>query len=641
VSILLFSGSGVTGRPLQSLDGEVGRDGSFSATAEGLQPGLYTAVPQWRGARGDARTFLDWPLGAARDNSSVAFGKVEGPVLAISRLGRAVSTASFDGVSDRIVVLGSKALDAIAGVTLQGWIKRKKSQDWQNVIAKPGTGAAADQNYALWINPENRIVALFGGNGRSYARVDGPSPLEGQWHQVVATYDGRSARLYLDGALVATRRSSVRLVPNSFPLMIGSGGDGFRAFGGELAEVAIFPEALSMSLIRRRYAATAEAFDQSAPAISISTPAAGTFTADRTPALAGMAGVAAGDSSKVTVNLFEGTEAIGKPLQKLTTTRFKSGAWGVSTPSPLVHGTYTAKAEQSDGFGNVGRTRGTSFTVRPPRPSADPVLVGAGDIADCADTGDEATAKLLLDHPSAVVQTFGDNAYSHGSASDFGHCYDPSWGLVKSRTRPAIGDHEYETPEASGYFDYFSRQLAPFGTSARDPRRAYYSYNLGAWHIVVLNAACRDAPGCGVDAQVEWLDSDLGAHRNRCTLAVLHKNRWSSGSVHGDNATMQPYWDALYANAVDLVLGGDEHVYERYAPQDPQGLYDPLHGLREFIVGTGGGSLYRFANVNANSEVRYRASFGILKLTLHPTSYEWQFIPTAGSFSDSGSSSCH
>jgi hypothetical protein len=212
---------------------------------------------------------------------------------------------------------------------------------------------------------------------------------------------------------------------------------------------------------------------------------------------------------------------------------------------------------------------------------------------------------------------------------------------VKNRTRPSIGDHEYETTNASGYFDYFTDQLAPFGASASDPLRAYYSYDLGAWHVVVLNAACGEVAGCSVNSQVAWLDADLAAHPSTCTLAVLHENRWSSGSIHGNNALMQPYWDNLYANHVDVVLGGDEHVYERYAPQDPQGFYDPLHGLREFIVGTGGAGRYTFGSVNANSEVRYRDSWGILALTLHPTSYEWRFIPTAGSFSDSGSSSCH
>jgi hypothetical protein len=292
--------------------------------------------------------------------------------------------------------------------------------------------------------------------------------------------------------------------------------------------------------------------------------------------------------------------------------------------------------------GNLGKSAPASFQVVASSSTSDPVLAGAGDIADCTDTGVQATANLILGLPSATVQTFGDNAYPNGSASDFANCYDPSWGQFKSRTRPAIGDHEYATPNASGYFNYFANQLAPFGANASDPNRAYYSYDLGAWHVVVLNAACgTSAPACDKNAQLSWLDSDLGTHPNTCTLAVLHKNRFSSGTVHGNNAQMQPYWNVLYANGTDVVVGGDEHVYERYAPQDLQGFYDPAQGLREFIVGTGGGSLYTFGNINANSEVRYRASYGVFKLTLHPTSYEWQYIPTSGSFADTGSTSCH
>ena len=278
----------------------------------------------------------------------------------------------------------------------------------------------------------------------------------------------------------------------------------------------------------------------------------------------------------------------------------------------------------------------------PPSSSSDPLTAGAGDIADCTDTGVNETADLILGLPADTpIFTLGDNAYPHGSANDFSSCYDPTWGQFKSRTRPSLGDHEYETPSASGYFNYFQSQLSPYGASATDPNRGYYSYDLGSWHVAVLNAACTDAPACSPSGQAAWLNADLAAHPNQCTMAILSAPRWSSGSVHGSNATMAPYFDVLYQRGAELLLGGDDHLYERFAPQDPQGFYDTA-GVRQLIAGTGGGSLYSFGTIQRNSEVRKSGSYGILKLTLHAGSYEWEFVPAAGdTFSDSGSTACH
>jgi len=158
--------------------------------------------------------------------------------------------------------------------------------------------------------------------------------------------------------------------------------------------------------------------------------------------------------------------------------------------------------------------------------------------------------------------------------------------------------------------------------------------------VAVLNGACADAPACSDGAQAAWLDADLVAHANQCTMAILDAPRWSSGSVHGSNATMAPYFDVLYQRGAELLLGGDDHLYERFAPQDPQGFYNAA-GVRQLVVGTGGGSLYTFGVIQRNSEVRKSGSYGILKLVLHAGSYEWEFVPTSGSFSDSGTTSCH
>jgi acid phosphatase type 7 len=266
---------------------------------------------------------------------------------------------------------------------------------------------------------------------------------------------------------------------------------------------------------------------------------------------------------------------------------------------------------------------------------SDPVLVGAGDIAGCDTTGDEATAKLL-DSISGTVFAAGDNAYNSGTSSQFKKCYVPSWGRHKARTKPIAGNHEYLTPDASGYFNYF-------GSAAGDPKKGYYSYNRGEWHIVALNSMCENVGGCGsTSPMVKWLKNDLASNPKTCTLAYFHYPLFSSGSEHGNQPKMKPIWEALYAANADVVISGHDHDYERFAPQRPDGTLDTKRGIREFVVGTGGKSHYPFGKIRANSQVRNATTYGVLKLTLHPSSYEWKFIPVTGkTFTDSGATSCH
>ena len=261
------------------------------------------------------------------------------------------------------------------------------------------------------------------------------------------------------------------------------------------------------------------------------------------------------------------------------------------------------------------------------------VLVGAGDIASCASTGDEETADLL-DSIEGTVVALGDNVYESGTASEYADCYDPSWGRHKGRTKPAPGNHDYLTPHATGYYGYF-------GAAAGDPTMGYYSYDLGAWHIIVLNSQCKAVVGdCVRDGEeVQWLRADLAAHSQTCTLAYWHHPRFSSG-LNGSDVYVDEFWQALYEYHADVVLGGHDHDYERFAPQDPSGNADP-RGIRQFVVGTGGGSHISIVSPIANSEVRDDETYGVLQLTLHPKSYDWQFIPVAGStFADSGSGAC-
>lgn len=265
----------------------------------------------------------------------------------------------------------------------------------------------------------------------------------------------------------------------------------------------------------------------------------------------------------------------------------------------------------------------------------DAVLIGAGDIADCSKLeGAEATAKLLEANPGTVM-AIGDLAYPNGTAEDF-KCYDRTWGRVKDRTRPAVGNHEFHSSGAAYYFQYF-------GATAGDPKIGYYSYELGAWHVVVLNSECKEVGGCGAGSpQEKWLRADLAAHPAGCTLAYFHKPRFSSGLNHGNDLEVTPLWQALYDYNADLVINGHDHDYERFAPQDPNGKADPQRGIREFVVGTGGKSHRYFGPTKPNSEVRNNDTYGVLKLTLKSAGYDWKFLPEAGkTFTDSGSGSCH
>ena len=275
----------------------------------------------------------------------------------------------------------------------------------------------------------------------------------------------------------------------------------------------------------------------------------------------------------------------------------------------------------------------TSSRSAAPSPPGDPVLVGAGDIADCHLDADSATAALVEGMAGAVF-TAGDNAYEHGSVADFRDCYGPTWGRFLARTRPAPGNHDHETRDLAGYLWYFGAAAAPNGTS-------WYSYDLGSWHLVVLDSSCGDVGGCGPDSeQGKWLTADLAASAARCTLAIWHHPRFSSGQ-HGNARDVAPFWEALYAAGADVVINGHDHDYERFAPQDPAGHEDRAGGLREFVVGTGGAALREFGASVPNSQLRASLAHGVIRLVLHPTSFEWTFISTSGDFSDTGNGPCH
>jgi len=267
----------------------------------------------------------------------------------------------------------------------------------------------------------------------------------------------------------------------------------------------------------------------------------------------------------------------------------------------------------------------------------DPVVVGAGDIASCDDlSGAEATAKLIEKIPGTVIAV-GDLAYPDGSDEQFAKCYGPTWGRFKDRTRPAPGNHEYHSDGASGYVRYW-------GDAAGDPKKAYYSYDLGKWHIISLNSECAHVGGCSRESeQGKWLQQDLASHPTACTLAYFHRPLFSSGLAHGKDPEIKPLWDILYQGGADVIISGHDHDYERFVPQDPEGKADPQRGIREFVVGTGGKNSHRiFGLTQPNSELRQADTYGVLKLTLHAGSYDWEFVPEAGkTFKDTGTGQCH
>lgn len=264
--------------------------------------------------------------------------------------------------------------------------------------------------------------------------------------------------------------------------------------------------------------------------------------------------------------------------------------------------------------------------------AAKSALTGAGDIASCTGLGDEATADLLDGIPGTVFAA-GDEAYESGTAAEFTDCYDPSWGRHRERTLPAAGNHEYQTPGATGYFSYF-------GASAGPSDRGYYAADVGSWRIYVLNSMCGEVGGCGYGSQQEqWLRADLAAQPRLCVAAIWHHPRFSSS---GSNPELQPLWQDLYDFGAEIVISGHAHNYERFAPQTADGDLDVTRGIRQFVVGTGGRSHSPFVTQLANSEARNDSTYGVLRLKLGAKGYSWRFIPVTGrTFTDAGTGSCH
>jgi 3',5'-cyclic AMP phosphodiesterase CpdA len=264
-------------------------------------------------------------------------------------------------------------------------------------------------------------------------------------------------------------------------------------------------------------------------------------------------------------------------------------------------------------------------------------LLAAGDVAMCdgrsASESMAARTAALIERMPGTVIVAGDLAYWQGSEGDFTNCYDPTWGRFKARTLPVPGNHEYESPEAAPYYAYW-------GSAAGQPGKGYYSVQVGSWRVIGLNSNIAAHAG---SEQERWLREELKTNRAHCTLAFWHHPVFSSGSVGGNNPKMRDIFQALEEAGADLIITGHDHTYERFAPQTAQGSADSVRGIREFIVGTGGGFSTPFrTEVQPNSEVRKTDVFGVLKLTLRTEGYAWEFVPIEGqTFRDAGEGKCH
>jgi hypothetical protein len=254
------------------------------------------------------------------------------------------------------------------------------------------------------------------------------------------------------------------------------------------------------------------------------------------------------------------------------------------------------------------------------------MLLAVGDIGYCNASNDDLVGKRAASLPGTIA-LLGDIAYESGSPADYANCFNPTWGTLLERIRPVPGNHDYETRGAAGYFSYF-------GAAAGTAGEGWYSYEVGAWHVIALNSECDAIGGCGNGSpELSWLVSDLATHPATCTLAYWHHPRYSSGK-HGDDDMTEAIWSALADAGADLVLSGHDHDYERLSPVDR---------IRSFVVGTGGRSLYAWpGSTGPHTEVRANDTYGLLELTLRQSDFSWRFLPAAGgSFTDSGEAPCH
>ena len=519
--------------------------------------------------------------------------------------GDANKAAGFNGTTSYARVANSAGLNPTSAITLEGWVSPVSATASQTLIRK-------DAQYMLRIVNSTVMARLWWSDG-TYTEFASPAVISGGDYQHLAvTYDGSTARLFRNGVEVASRTVAKTIRTGTGTLYLGTAG-GYDSLNGQLDEVALYGSAVPAATLSKHY--------RTGASIALRGPQE-------------LNGVGAPQSVGLRWDAVPGASEYRVYRQEA------DGSW-LSTPSSVVTGAPTY-VDRSVTDGTTLRYRVTAVednAESPPSPVAtvtptSSVLLAAGDIADFTMHSD-LTARLL-DRLDGVVAPVGDTAYEDGAPSEFANYYEPTWGRHKWRTRPAVGDHEYGTPGATGYFDYFGEAAGPRG-------RGYYSYDLNGWHVIVLNSNCDKVAGCEAGSpQEQWLRADLAAANAGCTVAMWGDPMFTSSSVHTNDPSYVDFWRALYDHNVELVLNGDDHAYERFAPQRPDGRLDQARGIRQFTVGTGGRVLYGTGSLQPNSEVRNTETFGVLELSLSADSYTWRFVPQEGkTFTDTGTESCH
>jgi acid phosphatase type 7 len=261
----------------------------------------------------------------------------------------------------------------------------------------------------------------------------------------------------------------------------------------------------------------------------------------------------------------------------------------------------------------------------------------------CSNNNDELTAQIIDTVPDATVIALGDNAFPSGSAESYNNCYGPTWGRFKARTWATLGNHDWDSTSAS-----FAGAISYFGDRAGPPGKHYYSFDVGAWHIVVLNVVSGSTPPVPYNAgseQQTWLSADLTANAGKkCTMVVWHDPRFMSSRdapAFHERTTLRSLWGLLEAHGVDVVLNGNQHWYERMHPMRSDGARDDSLGIRQFIVGTGGESVIRPSVDHPNAAAIWNV-YGVLRFTLRDGDYDWRFVPVRGAAADdAGSGRCH
>lgn len=547
----------------------------------------------------------------------------------------------FDGATGYVQIPDSLTLRFSSAMSAEAWIRLAAlpaSGDNTRVLDKKGS-------WFLRVTSTGAVEygTFSGAAGRTLATAAGAVSVGSVYH-LIGTYDGTSMRIYVNGSLAATKTAGGALDNFNTPLDLAAYLGSSRFFSGVLDDVAVYGRALSATDVADHYALGTAASSNAPPS------APPTLTASPGDGQVTLSWSAATDSDLVGYQIFRRNPDGSWPGTPLATTSASSLSY---RDAGLADGTpYTYRVVAIDG---AGQTSGPSpEATATPAAAADPVIAAAGDVA-CAATDQyynggagitnncrqRATSDLLVGAGLAGVLPLGDEQYQNGELANFQQVYGSTWGRVNSVVHPAVGNHEYQTAGAQGYFDYFDgvgQQTGPAG----DRDKGYYSYDIGSWHVIALNSDCSFVACAAGSAQEQWLKGDLAAHTNRCVLAYWHHPLFNSGTA-GQTTSTRPFWTDLYNGGADVVLNGHQHSYERFSPQTATGAADSAKGIREFIVGTGGMSHGTLSTTQPNSQVRDIQSFGVLRLTLHAASYDWQFVHAAGSgtLADSGSQTCH